>query len=117
MTKESNPDLQYLAIDDNHEKVQVGSSFTTADATGTPKTSPLTVSSTEIAITVPDRAVEVIFAVTGADIRVSEVTGMANYYVIPEDAAEAIGCARMPIIYVKRNAAVDATLNFRFTLV
>ncbi len=107
----ANP-LASLIPDENGEKVQIGSVMTTLDSSGTPKASPLAYSSTEIVITIPDRAVEMVLAPSTA-LRVSEVTGMANYYVIPANAAEVIACARMATLYIKRDSA-DGTLNFRF---
>lgn len=115
MSKTDGKPLQFLVRDDNNVPVPIGSDFSTSDASGTPKVSPLAYSSSEIAITVPDRAVEMVLAPSTA-LRVSEVTGMANYYVIPTDTAETVPCARMQTIYIKRDSA-DGSLNFRFILV
>lgn len=117
MSKTDSKPLNYMVRDDNNESVQAGSSFTTADATATPVTSPLTVTDTIATIVVPDRAVEVIFSVSGADLRISEASDMSSYYVIPDGAAEAMSCALMQNIYVKRDAGTNVTLNFRFNLV
>ena len=104
-----------MVKDQNHESVQIGSEFQTQDNSGTPKTSPLAYSSTEIAITIPDNAVEFI-VYPSTDLRVSEVTGMARYDVITAASKESIPCARMTTIYIKRDTA-DGNLNFRFTTI
>lgn len=107
--------LKALARDTNQEAVQTGSSFVVADATGTPKTSPLAVSSSVITITVPDRAIEFIVNPSAA-MRISSEVAMATYDVIAANTKESIPCARMQSIYVIRDSG-DLTLNFRFTLV
>ncbi len=116
MTKNSGRSpLNSLQMDSNQKPVQVGSSFSTQDATTSAKTSPLAVSSVVIAITVPDRAVEFIVN-PSADMRISDVSDASTYDVIAAGTKESIPCARMQTIYVVRNSG-DLTLNFRFTLV
>ena len=109
--------LQHLVRDDNNQIVQIGSEFVTQDVTGTPQTSPLTVSSATITIVVPDRAVEFIVNPTLADMRISDQSDMTPYDVIGNATKESIPCARMQNIYLLRDASTNVTLNFRFTLI
>lgn len=107
--------LGSMMRDDNHEPLQIGTSFQTSDATASPKNSPLAYSSTTITITVPDNAAEFICQ-PSTDLRVSEVSSMATYYIVRSSTAEAIPCVKMSSIYIVRDSA-DGTLQFRFTLV
>lgn len=88
--------------------------FQTKDAHATPKTSPLTISSTEIAITVPDDAIAFVYVIRGADMKLSEVTGMARYVVILDGNGDTLECDNLDYIYVKRDAGVDTVLHFYF---
>lgn len=115
MAKNALDSLLSLARDQDRVPVQIGSSFQTNDASAVAKTSPLAYSSTEIAITVPDRAVEFIVNPSTA-MRVYETASATQYDVVAAGAKEAISCARMSTIYIKRDAS-DGTLNFRFTLI
>lgn len=101
--------------DDNNVTIQTGTSFKTADSTGTPITSPTTVGAAQVAIAVPVNAAEVVFNVNAAML-VSEVDGMAQYYTQSANTVEVYACSNIDTIYVKRSAG-DVTLNFRFILV
>lgn len=107
--------LNQLKRDQNQVAVQIGTSFQTIDSSDTPKESPVAFSSTIIAITVPDRAVEFIVNPT-QDMRISEDPTMASYDVIAKDTKEAIECAVMQTIYIVRDSA-NGSLNFRFNLI
>ena len=106
--------LGSLPRDRNGIAIQVGFSFSTSDATGTPQVSPLAFSTAVITIVVPDTAVEMVCMPT-TDMRISELVGMAQYDVIKANIKEVIGCAKQQNIYIKRDSA-DGSLNFRFTL-
>lgn len=103
-----------VSRDGSRIAVQAGGSFTVADATGTPKTSPLAVSSAVITITVPDNAIEMIINPSAA-MRISDTVGMTTYDVIAANTKESIPCAKMQYIYIVRDSG-DLTLNFRFTI-
>ena len=103
----------YFDNDARGNVVEVSKSFSTADATATPQTSPLTVSSTEIDITVPAKAVELIIVYTDQSIRISEVTGMARYFVLPAGYSHTLQIANTSHVYLKRDSA-DATVQFYF---
>jgi hypothetical protein len=90
--------------------------FQTCDETSTPNDSPLTVSSTEIAIKVPPNADTFDYWVETNAIKMSEVSGMAKYYKVQAGTGDKFGCSGMKYIYVKRVSA-DATLQFRFNLI
>lgn len=104
-----------LQRDDNMVPMMTGSTFLTVDSSGTPKASPLAYSSSEIAITVPVNAAEFVVQPSTA-MQISEVTGMANYYVVPASTIQAFCVSRMDTVYIKRNAS-DGTLNFYFVTV
>lgn len=108
-------DFATLHRDDNNIPIVTGCAFATQDSSGTPKTSPLAYSSSEIAITVPSNAAELVLLPSTA-MRISEVTGMARYYVIPASTTLAFGVTRMDTVYIKRDAS-DGTLNFYFITV
>lgn len=85
----------------------------TQDESSTPNTAPLTVSSSEIVLEVPEGAVEFDYGVENNAIRISEVAGMASYdKIFP--GGDKFGCKDMEFIYVKRDGSGDAILNFRF---
>ena len=102
--------------DDNNNVIRLPKAIETQDAHATPKTSPLTVGSTEIAITVPGNAIEFDYSVENHPIRLSEVTGMARYDKI-QVGGDKFGCVGMDFIYVKRDGSDDATLHFRFNTI
>lgn len=97
------------------EPIQIGGSFQTSDATGTPQNSPLSYTTGVITIAVPDNAVELILNPT-TDLRVSELLAMTTYDIVIGGSKESIPVARMSNVYVKRDSA-SGTLNFRFTII
>jgi len=101
-----------LPVDASRRAIQVANSFSTADATASPKTSPLAYSSSIITLTVPDRAVQVVLKPSTA-LRVSESSSATTYDVIAANATETFPCAGMQSIYIVRDSA-DGTLNFKF---
>lgn len=109
------PNLNALARDDDRVPIQIGSSFQTADGTGTPITSPLTLTGSVQTLTVPVGAVEVILYPLADSLQVSEIVGMTQSDVIAAGSKESYPCARMATVYVK--GTNTDTLNFRFTIV
>jgi len=104
----------YFDNDARDNVVQVSKNFLTQDATATPQTSPLTVSSTEIDIVVPNKAVEMIIVFTDQPFRISEVTGMARYFVLPAGYSHTLQVAAATHVYLKRDTSSDATVQFYF---
>lgn len=103
------------AKDASRIAIQAGKSFVTKDVTGTPKTSPLTVSSSVITIAIPTNAYQMQLYAISADVRISEEsTAAANYFVLKATVNMTIDVANMDTLYLLRDAAVDATLYFLF---
>lgn len=100
--------------DANSNLVEIATGFITQDATGTPKTSPLTVSSTEVVITVPSDAVEMVIVNTSQALRISEITGMARYVVLPSGGGHLLQVADTSTVYLKRDGGTDAIVQFYF---
>ena len=96
----------------NRYKVETGNNFTMSDNTGTPQTSPLAYSTTEIELKVPDNAVEIVMRPT-TDIRVKTSTGASDYYVLQAGTTEVFWVAELDSIFFIRDAA-GGVLNFRF---
>lgn len=101
-----------LARDSSASPIQVGSRFQTQDASGTPKTSPFTLTGGVDAISVPVNAAEFIVN-PSADLHISELSSMAHYDVIAANTKESVECTKMDTIYVQGSG----TLNFRFNIV
>lgn len=106
-----------VALDDNGTHLQAANSFVTADITGTPKTSPLTVSSAVIPLAVPTNAVSAVFYATTNDTRISEDDAAANYFVLKAGVLVTLPCTKQKNIYVVRDGSSDATLQFAFNVV
>ncbi len=109
-----------LPIDNNHKPIQVGYNQTPEDASGTPKTSPLTVSSSALELVPPDNSLLLTIRATVADIRVGDNVTMDGtlgdgYGFIPAGTAKEIDVADGASVWVLRDAAVDATAYFEFT--
>jgi len=104
----------YFDNDARDNVVQVSKNFSTQDATATPQTSPLTVSSTEIDLVVPNKAAELIIVFTDQAFRISEVTGMARYFVLPAGYSHTLQVAGATHVYLKRDGTSDATVQFYF---
>lgn len=109
-------DNSFLPQDAMGEVVQVAAGFQTNDATGTPQVSPLTVSSSEIDIAVPDGAAELVIVYTDISLRISEVTGMAQYFVLPAGFSMVVPVANTDHVYLLRDGSSDATVQFFFNL-
>lgn len=104
-----------LARDRNQVAIQTGSSFTNADATGTPQTSPLAYTTGVYTIVVPTAAFELILMPT-TDLRVGTEVTVATYDIVKANTKEAIGVANMQTIYIQRDAS-NGTLYFRFNII
>lgn len=104
-------------VETNGNHIQAASSFLTADATASPNTSPLTVSTAVIVLLVPKNAVSVTMYATTNDTRVSEDDGAATYFVLKAGTLASFPCAYQNDIYVVRDGGSDATLQFFFNLI
>lgn len=104
-----------LARDTNNQVMHVARRIRTQDGnTGTPKESPLTVSSTIIEIQVPAEAIELIIIDVSADMRFSEDPTMGRYAVMPANTGLVLQCADGESLYVVRNGGIDVTMQFYF---
>lgn len=105
----TNPEKNLLR-DASTAPVQTGNSIVTTDASGTPKSSPFTLSGGVDAIVVPVDCFELIVGPSGS-LKVSEDSTMTHYDVVAANTKESIPCAKAGTIYVQGTG----TLNFRFT--
>lgn len=104
-----------LKIDENNRTIMSGSGISTVDVSGTPKTSPLSYSSTTLTIAIPTNAAEMVLTPSTA-LRIGENSAMSRYYVIPASTTIAIPVADTDNIYIVRDSA-DGTLSFFFVTV
>lgn len=104
-----------LAEDGMHKAVQVGSGVLTADITGTPITSPASITTTETAINVPTNAA-VMVAWSADAWRFSEQAAMTQHVVAAANQIVTIPLGDTDVIYVRGDAGT-VTLNFYFITV
>ena len=110
-------DFGAFPLDDNSTPIEVGKSFKTADITGTPQTSPLSVGTSVVTIVVPTNAFKMYFT-SGAALRVSEVSNAASYFTTVANTPYEVPCSGMDNVYVRIDAAEGTTpLSFYFVLV
>lgn len=100
--------------------IQTASTLLFKDATGTPKTSPLTVpalSSSVTTILVPDNAVEIELTSSVA-LRVgTDVAALTSqYYVVPASTAKRFMLGKETTLYIAGDSA-EAVVSFHFNLV
>lgn len=107
--------LESLNRDDNNTPIMTGTGILTQDATGTPQTSPLAYTTGVVTIAIPENAAEMVFRAS-TDIRVSNVSDVSTYFVVPAGANWVIGLARTDTLYFQRDAT-SGTLNFYFVTV
>ena len=117
MADKSN-NFRKLVKDSTGSSMPVGQTFMAQDETGSPKTSPLSVSSSVITLTVPARAVEFI-CVASAACRISALNNnpaSAPYFVLPAGIPMTFPVSNQDALYVVRDSS-DLTLNFYFVIV
>lgn len=105
--------INQLKRDASASAVQVGTSFITSDISDTPKGSPFTLTGGIDIFAVPEGCYEFIVNPVAHDLKISELSNVSTYDVVTATTKEAIGCARMTLIYVE--GTMGDTLNFRFT--
>jgi len=114
MAKAQATNKNVMYRDDNRVNVPVGSSFVTSDATASPQTSPLSLTTTAVfTIVVPDNAV-LMTVYCGAAIRISELVGMAQYDIVPAYTKEVIHVSKMQNVYIKNDSTGTNNLYFKF---
>lgn len=108
-----------LPQDENGNVLLVASSFKTSDASGTPKTSPLTVTNTVAEVVFPEDAVELQIVYTTQALRISEnstLSGsdLASYVYVPANGSVLIQKAEGGSVYMQRDGATSAVVSFAF---
>lgn len=117
MAKDQATNQGVMFREKNRVSVPVGSSFLTADVTGTPQASPLSLTTTAVfTIVVPDNAV-LMTVYCAAAIRISEVVGMAQYDIVPAYTKEVIHVSKMQNVYIKNDATGTNNLFFKFIVI
>lgn len=107
--------LNGMVRDSNQQPVQIGNTIQTNDAAASPVTSPLTLTGSTQAITIPFYAMELVLYPVAHNLQVSEKANMSQYDLIVAGSKESIPVARASIIYV--SGTTSDTLYFRFTVV
>ena len=104
-----------LPKDSNNVPVHVARGFVTTDNSGTPKTSPLSVTTTEVSIVVPSNAVELIIVNTSQALRVSETSGgtATSYFLIAAGSGEVIQMGEGGTLYIRADS-ITSTVQFYF---
>lgn len=92
-----------MPLDDMNAIIPSATGFKTEDASGTPKKSPLTLTTTEVAIEFPSDAVELVITSVSAPTRVSEVVGGTSdhYFLLGTDSGEVLQMAKGGTVYVR----------------
>ena len=105
-----------IVKDASSRVMQVASGIKTEDATAIPQESPLAYTSAAvITIAIPTNAAELIIN-PSTNLRVSEESDLASYFVADASAFHVIPVGRTDNIYIKGDA-VDGTLNFYFHII
>ncbi len=115
MSSPTEDTVKSLPLDAKDNPIPVGSGILTADITGTPITSPASITTTETAINVPVNA-KVLVAWSDAAWRVSEQAAMTQHAVVAANQRLDIPLGNSSIIYVRGDAGT-VTLNFYFITV
>jgi hypothetical protein len=105
------------AKDASRIALPIAKAFVTQDITGTPKTSPLTVSTAVIPITLPTNCTQVMLYTPTNDVRISDIVGMSTYFVCVHGVPFLIDVAGMDTIYLVRDGASDAVTSLMFKTV
>lgn len=95
----------------------IGNGFQTTDATASPQSSPLTLTSSVTTVNIPESAIIITLLNSGAtnNLYFSEVSGMASYGVLNSGQSQSIDVANQTTIYLK--SASGTTCSFWFTII
>lgn len=105
-----------LPKDDDYIPLQVGNGIVTQDITGTPITSPVTMTASSIkTLKVPNNAAE-LSIYCDADLLLSEDSNFNRYDLIPGGQKEVIGISKTEEIYLKNDGSVSVTVYFKFII-
>lgn len=100
--------------DGNRNAMSYGAVPQTSDATGTPVVSPVTVT-TGTTLTVPLNAAQITI-ISSAALRISELSDVSTYFVIPATTPITIDVARLAFLYLKQDST-SCTVQFYFRIV
>lgn len=107
-----------MDVDKNNNPIQKGSTFTTADGTGTPQQSPITVSDSEVEVIAPAKAAQIAFRTVDENIWIDSVTGVGSsqgFEVLATDGWILLDIKEGATIFMIRDSA-DAEVQFFFNL-
>lgn len=95
----------------------LGNGIQTTDATSTPQTSPLTVTtSAVVTLVAPDDAMNVLITSLTNTLNISEVSNMASYFTLPVNTPITLECGLQKNFYLESNTG-NATVSFAFGIV
>lgn len=100
--------------DGSHNSLQIASGIQTSDATGTPVTSPVALTTSTKTINIPMNAAKMNF-IADAGVKFSELSGFGNSVTVPSNTVFTIEVGRQTTIYFQ--AATTANLSFWFSIV
>jgi hypothetical protein len=103
-----------MARDASHGSLGSGNGLQTSDATGTPVTSPVALTTSTKTINIPVNAAKMNF-IADAGIKFSELSGFGNYVTVPANTVITVEVAIQTAIYFQ--AATTANLSFWFTII
>lgn len=94
--------------------IHVGHNIKTRDITGTPITSPVTITAGSTkTLLIPENAAEIVINCDD-DVMVSEHSDFSSYYRIPAGIPENIGIVRRDNLYLKNTSGSSIVVYFRF---
>jgi hypothetical protein len=110
------PQGNQLSRDANHIAIQFGNNFQAIDASGTPKKSPLTVSTVVLTIQPPKGAIRMVAYALTNPIRVSDESTAADHYFTLQTATQPqkFDITNEQPFFVLRDGAADGVLHFYF---
>ena|SRR5882757_5331672 len=103
-----------LVNDGNRNAMQFGNWPQTSDATASPVTSPVTVTTGTI-LTIPNNAAQIVIS-SSAALRISELSDVSTYFVLPANTLLTIDIARLGLLYLKQDSG-SCTVQFYFSVV
>lgn len=105
-----------LPKDANSVAVPTAKGFQTTDASGTPKASPLSVTTSESELVFPSNAVELVIVNCSQDLRIYESTASASYCVVPANTGEVIQLGEGGSVFLKGDSATSVVQFYFRTL-
>lgn len=102
----------------NNVPIAAANGFVVEDETGTPKTSPQTITNgSSLTLTIPERAAVVYLLPIGGDLKLGADEDCTEYDLLMENIKEEIGIVSTEYLYFKNNSGSSITLYFRFSTI